>query len=62
MNQLSAIDFSTLPLDQAVKTVKGNGKRILVTFEDPNCGYCKKLGKELVPVNDVTIYTFYFLS
>lgn len=58
MNQLSAIDFATLPLDQAVKIVKGNGKRTLVTFEDPNCGYCKKLAKELVPVSDVTIYTF----
>ncbi len=44
--------------DIAIKRVKGNGKRILYTFEDPNCGYCKKLQEELVKLNNVTIYTF----
>jgi thiol:disulfide interchange protein DsbC len=44
--------------DLAVKRVKGNGKRVIYTFEDPNCGYCKELQKELAKVNDVTIYTF----
>lgn len=58
--QLSAIDFSTLPLDQAIKQVHGNGKRVLVTFEDPNCGYCKRLAKELAQLNDVTRYTFLY--
>ncbi|MFN7086718.1 MAG: DsbC family protein [Burkholderiales bacterium] len=44
--------------DFAIKRVKGNGKRTLYTFEDPNCGYCKKLQEELVKLNNVTIYTF----
>ena len=44
--------------DLAVKRVRGNGKRVIYTFEDPNCGYCKELQKELNKVNDVTIYTF----
>ena len=44
--------------DQAIKRVRGNGKRVIYTFEDPNCGYCKQLQKELVKLNDVTIYTF----
>jgi thiol:disulfide interchange protein DsbC len=42
----------------AVKRVRGNGKRVVYTFEDPNCGYCKELQKELAKLNDVTIYTF----
>jgi thiol:disulfide interchange protein DsbC len=42
----------------AVKRVRGNGKRVIYTFEDPNCSYCRKLQKELVKINDVTIYTF----
>lgn len=58
LNELSRIDFSTLPLDQAIKLVKGNGKRVMATFEDPNCGYCKRLAKELTSLKDVTIYTF----
>lgn len=44
--------------DNAIKRVRGNGKRVIYTFEDPNCGYCKKQQQELVKLNDVTIYTF----
>ena len=51
----SALAKST---DLALKRVRGNGKRVIYTFEDPNCGYCKELQKELLKVNDVTIYTF----
>ncbi|MCX8017068.1 MAG: DsbC family protein [Rhodocyclaceae bacterium] len=58
--KLSQIKLSDLPLDLAVKQVKGNGKRTLVTFEDPNCSYCRKLAKELQGVSNVTIYTFLY--
>ena len=42
----------------AIKRVKGDGKRTLYTFEDPNCGYCKQLNRELLKIDNVTIYTF----
>lgn len=42
----------------AIKRVRGNGKRVVYTFEDPNCGYCKELQKELNKMTNVTIYTF----
>ncbi|HXV12084.1 MAG TPA: DsbC family protein [Burkholderiales bacterium] len=42
----------------AIKRVRGNGKRVLYTFEDPNCSYCRKLQQELVKMTDITIYTF----
>jgi thiol:disulfide interchange protein DsbC len=58
--QVFAIDFSKLPLDLAVVKVKGNGKRKLAYFTDPNCGYCKKLEQELKKVNDVTLYLFLY--
>jgi len=59
-NKLAQINFSDLPLELAVKQVRGNGKRVIATFEDPNCGYCKKLAKDLRTLNDVTIYTFLY--
>lgn len=59
-HQLFAIDFDKLPLELAVKKVKGNGHRKLAYFTDPNCGYCKKLEKELAKVNDVTLYLFMY--
>lgn len=44
--------------DNAIKRVRGNGKRVLYTFEDPNCGYCRQQQKELLRLNDITVYTF----
>lgn len=58
--QLFAIDFDKLPFELAMKQVKGNGKRKMAYFADPNCGYCKKLEKELSKVNDVTLYIFLY--
>lgn len=58
--QLFAIEFDKLPLDLAVKKVKGNGKRKLAYFTDPNCGFCKKLEKELSKISDVTLYLFLY--
>jgi len=53
-------NFDKLPLELAVKKVKGNGKRKLAYFTDPQCGYCKKLEKELAKINDVTLYLFMY--
>ncbi len=58
VDQLAAIHFSDLPLEDAIKTVKGNGKRVMAVFEDPNCPYCRKLHQTLEGVDNVTIYTF----
>ena len=58
LNKLSAIDFASLPLKDAVVIKQGNGTRRLAVFADPNCGYCKRLERDLVKLQDVTIYTF----
>jgi thiol:disulfide interchange protein DsbC len=59
-SKLSQIRFSDLPLNMALKQVRGNGKRVFASFEDPNCGYCKKFAKETLGMTDVTIYTFVY--
>jgi len=60
LRELSAIKWDNLPLDSAVKTVRGNGKRLLAVFSDPNCPYCKRFEKDLAKVDDITIYTFLY--
>lgn len=61
MDELTKIDFNSLPLDQAIKVVKGNGSRKLVVFSDVDCPFCKRLEqRELSGINDVTIYTFLY--
>jgi thiol:disulfide interchange protein DsbC len=57
-NKLSAIDFASLPLKDAMVWKQGSGARRIAVFADPNCGYCKKFERELQQVKDVTVYTF----
>ncbi len=61
LDELTKVDFSKLPLEQAIKVVKGNGSRKLVVFSDVDCPYCKRLEQnELTNINDVTVYTFLY--
>jgi thiol:disulfide interchange protein DsbC len=61
MEELTKVDFSSLPLDQAIKVVKGNGSRKLVVFSDVDCPYCKRLEQnELSNIDNVTVYTFLY--
>ncbi|MCX7189124.1 MAG: DsbC family protein [Methylotenera sp.] len=61
MEELTKIDFNSLPIEQAIKVVKGNGSRKLVVFSDVDCPYCKRLEQnELTNITDVTIYTFLY--
>ena len=55
-DKLSAVAFDSIPLKLAFTQVKGNGKRKLVVFADPNCGYCKRFEKDLQKIDNVTIY------
>jgi len=59
-NELNAIDFASLPLKNAVKHVRGKGERVIATFEDPNCGFCKRLAQEIQAMDNVTVYTFLY--
>ena len=58
--KLTAIDFKTLPLKDAMVWKQGTGERKLVVFADPNCGYCKKFERDLQNVKDITVYTFLY--
>lgn len=60
MRRLNRVDVASLPYDTALKKVKGNGKRKLIVFSDPDCPFCSRLEKTLKGVDDVTIYTFLF--
>ncbi|STR18640.1 Probable thiol:disulfide interchange protein DsbC precursor [Janthinobacterium lividum] len=61
LDEVNRIKFSDLPLDSAMKTVKGNGKRVIAVFEDPNCGYCKRFRQNaLKEIDNVTVYTFMY--
>ncbi len=58
LGKLNQIDFNSLPLQDAVVWKVGTGKRRMAIFSDPNCGYCKRLEREIQQLKDVTVYTF----
>jgi thiol:disulfide interchange protein DsbC len=61
VDEINKIKFTDLPFEMALKQVKGNGKRQIAVFEDPNCGYCKRLRQTtLKEIDNVTIYTFMY--
>ena len=60
INKLTAVDFAALPLKDAFTVVRGDGKRKLAVFEDPNCGYCKRFERDLQNVDNVTVYMFLY--
>jgi len=61
IDEINKIKFSDLPLESALKLVKGDGKRVMAIFEDPNCGYCKRFRQTtLQELNNVTVYTFMY--
>ena len=57
-DEINQVDFASLPLKDALVWKSGNGKRRMVVFADPNCGYCKRLERDMQKLKDVTIYTF----
>ena len=60
VNKLTAIDFKSLPFNDAFKVVHGKGERQIAIFEDPNCGYCKRFEKDMQKVDNVTMHVFLY--
>ena len=58
IDKLTTIDVASLPTEDAMVFKQGTGARKLVVFSDPNCGYCKRIERDLVALKDVTIYTY----
>lgn len=59
-SDLNRINFNELPLELALKMVKGNGSRKMAVFADPDCPFCKQLEQSIAQLDNVTVYTFLF--
>ena len=60
LRKLNRVAIDELPLNLALKKVKGNGQRKLVVFSDADCPFCKRLEDELKSIDNVTLYTFLY--
>lgn len=50
--------WDALPLDKAVKVIRGKGSREIAVFSDPNCPACRAFEHTLQEVDDLTVYVF----
>lgn len=60
MAEINKVDFASLPLNNAIKYVKGSGARKIAVFSDPNCPYCKRFESTLQSMDNITVYTFLY--
>lgn len=60
LSEINRIDFSELPLKNAIKFTKGDGNRKIAIFSDPHCVHCKKFESTLDLIDNVTVYTFIY--
>ena len=60
LRKLNRVSLDVLPLEMAIKKVKGKGERKLIIFSDADCPFCAKLEQEMKGLDNVTIYTFLF--
>jgi thiol:disulfide interchange protein DsbC len=58
--ELNAIDVKQLPLNDAIKFVRGNGERVMYVFTDVDCPFCTRLERTLQEIDNVTVYNFMF--
>jgi thiol:disulfide interchange protein DsbC len=60
LRKLNAIDWASLPFADAITTKRGNGRRKIAVFSDPNCPYCKRFEKDLARLDDIAVHIFLF--
>lgn len=58
--KLSAIRWDSLPFEWAVTSKRGDGRRKIAIFSDPNCPFCKRFEKDLAKLDDITIHIFLY--
>jgi thiol:disulfide interchange protein DsbC len=58
LRKLTAIEWNKLPFHWAITMRRGNGRREIAVFSDPNCPFCQKFERELATLDDITVHIF----
>lgn len=54
--KLTAVKWESLPLQWAITSVRGTGRRKIAILSDPNCPYCMRLEGDLAKLDDITVH------
>ena len=58
--ELNRIPLASIPLERAIKVVKGKGTLQFAVFEDPDCPFCRQMEARLKDLDDYTAYVLLF--
>lgn len=54
--ELTKVKWASLPLQWALTTKRGTGRRKIAVLSDPNCPYCKRFEEDLAKIDDITVH------
>lgn len=60
MRELTTIDWNSLPFHWALTMKRGDGRRQIAIFSDPNCRFCERFERDLARVDDITVHIFMY--
>jgi thiol:disulfide interchange protein DsbC len=60
LDELNKVDFSQIPVDDAIVIKKGSGSKKFAMFTDVDCSFCRKAHEALLSMSDYTLYVFMY--
>jgi thiol:disulfide interchange protein DsbC len=54
--ELNRVQWESLPLQWAITSVRGTGRRKIAILSDPNCPFCKRFEEDLAKLDDITVH------
>ena len=58
IRKLTAVKWDSLPFHWAITTKRGDGRRKIAVFSDPNCPYCRTFEAHLAEIENLTVHIF----
>ena len=60
MRELTTIKWNSLPFQWALTMKRGDGRRQIAIFADPNCRFCERFERDLARLDDITVHLFMY--
>ena len=60
MRELKTIKWDSLPFQWALTIKRGDGRRQIAIFADPDCRFCERFERDLARVDDLTVHVFMY--
>lgn len=60
MREVTTIEWNSLPFHWAISRNRGDGRKQIAVFADPNCRFCERFERNLAWLEDVSVHVFMY--